>query len=309
MMNRLRSGCGGNPELISTAKVGILCVVSMATVLAFTTPTAADVRFVAYDHGVKSAYIEGTIQKTDVDIFSKGVEDSRSTVVNVLLDSHGGDVYAAMAIGRVLRENELSVAVAVPAECLSSCALIYIAGVQRVNFGTIGLHRPYLIGSPLQTAEISKAMPKMLQDIRSYVSEMGVTEEFFNIMVNTDPANVRLYRADIEDLVPEKDPVWEEIDVARQARQYGISTEEYRTREKYGEKTCKTDSDYTNCTWAIDWGLSLPLFRSRLGLAWQKCRYSDATALALQRLPKRERADSPLAIQRESCIRTFMLGK
>ena len=105
MMNRLRSGCGGNPELISTAKVGILCVVSMATVLAFTTPTAADVRFVAYDHGVKSAYIEGTIQKTDVDIFSKGVEDSRSTVVNVLLDSHGGDVYAAMAIGRVLREG------------------------------------------------------------------------------------------------------------------------------------------------------------------------------------------------------------
>ena len=55
----------------------------------------------------------------------------------------GGDVDAAMKIGQIIRENEWPVTVSGNSKCFSSCALIYIAGVSRMNVGVIGLHRPY----------------------------------------------------------------------------------------------------------------------------------------------------------------------
>lgn len=64
----------------------------------------------------------------------------------------------------------------------------------------------------------------MLADIKKYVAEMNVTEKFNNIMVNADPANMRTYRKkEIEAIIPERDPVYDEIITADWARGYGVT--------------------------------------------------------------------------------------
>jgi hypothetical protein len=107
--------------------------------------------------------------------------------------------------------------------CYSSCALIYIAGVSRFNDGVIGLHRPYFAAAPQSRQSIERETPLMLQKIKEYVQSMGVTDLFYQEMVNTEPANIRLYRGDeIQKLVPTHDPSHEEIETAYDARKYGV---------------------------------------------------------------------------------------
>jgi hypothetical protein len=77
----------------------------------------------------------------------------------------GGDVDAAMKIGQIIRENEWPVTVSGNSKCFSSCALIYIAGVSRMNVGVIGLHRPYFSSAPPNRQAIEREVPLMLQDI------------------------------------------------------------------------------------------------------------------------------------------------
>jgi hypothetical protein len=155
--------------------------------------------------------------------------------VLLILSGPGGDARAAMTIGRWAREREAVSVVYENTYCYSSCALTFIGGVERANFGAIGLHRPYLAGAPLPEAEVAKNARTMLDQVRRYVEEMGVTSEFANAMVNTPPSEVRIYHYDITSLVPLTDPLFDEVKVARLARRFGITTEEFRKREQAAE--------------------------------------------------------------------------
>lgn len=212
-------------------------------------------------------------------------------------DSLGGDVNAAIHIGRWARERDATIAVITDAVCYSSCALVYIGGVRRSNFGEVGIHRPYLAGSPLSNAEIEALIPRMLDEVRDYIDEAGVSPEFASLMINTPPAAMRRYRTDeIYDLVAETDPMHDELHVAGQARNYGTTTDEYRRRLAEAEKACVasqlgfsryTDADspelsaYTSarheCQQSIYWDLSRSDYRSRYKRAVELCNAGDPT--------------------------------
>jgi len=61
----------------------------------------------------------------------------------ILYNSPGGDVRAGMNIGRWVRENQAPTSVEQKQYCHSTCALVFIAGVERFNLGVIGLHSPF----------------------------------------------------------------------------------------------------------------------------------------------------------------------
>ncbi len=65
--------------------------------------------------------------------------------VNIALDSPGGDIYAAMEIGKTIREtSNHAVYIRENGVCYSSCVLIFAGGAQRfVYHGSLGIHRPY----------------------------------------------------------------------------------------------------------------------------------------------------------------------
>ena len=192
-----------------------------------------------------------------------------------LENSPGGDVRAGMRIGRWIREHQATTSVSRDDRyCYSTCALIFIAGIDRINIGVIGLHRPYLTGEPQPAERIPELVSAMREDVSAYISEMGARPEFASVMLETLPEQMRVYHQDeIHELVAETDAVYDEMRVAEEAQRYGISTEEFRRRRQEAQQVCdlnrvldgSTDAValYEICRPAVFWGLTESVYLRR----------------------------------------------
>jgi hypothetical protein len=266
--------------------------------------------------------VSGEIKDEDVDLFRLALLTNHQQFV--VLDSAGGNVNAAMRLGRLIRSNERKTVVPAWGRCISACALVYIAGETRWSFGEIGLHRPYLSGKPQSPQEIEKALSTMLKSLRSYVGEMGITDEFANVMINTPPDKVRVFIGDeIESIVPRLDPFFDEREVAENARRYGTSTEEYRRRGAVVEVRCNallpSDLDgnnksedalanYFDCAEAARWDLSVVDYKSRWGAISKLCTLTEQEKADLEELDTELRQDHPTWRSFESCRNAIMQG-
>jgi hypothetical protein len=124
-------------RLLRFARGGIMCSISWGLKIATFTlffaansivvlpkQSFADVQLTEYG----SLAIVGTISKSDVDyVIQYAIQHKEEGHSPIYVGSPGGDVDAAMKIGQIIRENEWTVTVPLNSECLSSCALIYIA--------------------------------------------------------------------------------------------------------------------------------------------------------------------------------------
>jgi hypothetical protein len=249
--------------------------------------------------------------------FQKSWRYARSA--SFVLDSTGGDVSAAISIGRLVRKYELTTFISENAKCYSSCALIFIAGVQRGSFGELGLHRPYFSSAPQSRETLEKQVPLMISMIKSYIAEMGVTDNFYQQMVNTEPSQMVIYdHNDYTALVPYDDPVFSEIEMARRARMFGVSTAEMRQRT-LDAHSCPSlfagFQEWSDCTDAIDWGLSKRTYLERYAKAKKECWFSDEEEFSAQEratianTPTKLRPDLPLQIRWETCVRNIMQGR
>jgi hypothetical protein len=150
---------------------------------------------------------------------------------SVELNSPGGSVDAAIAIGRIVRKEEAGAFVNRGAVCLSSCVLILAGGSFRSSEGKIGIHRPYL---PVPSGDVSsqtvKAIyQKMLQDLRTYFREMNVADGLADAMLRINPENIRLLSE--EELtnygLTGADPIAMETLDLQQAKLYGLDRQEF----------------------------------------------------------------------------------
>jgi ATP-dependent protease ClpP protease subunit len=258
--------------------------------------------------------IRGAISKADADYVTQQSEGKyKDRTLHVGLDSEGGNVAAAMAIGRIIRRNEWTVFVGQNKKCFSSCALIYIAGVSRVNNGVIGLHRPYL-AELLHREEIERVAPVMLQQVKDYVRSMGIVDSFYEQMVNTEPSQIRLYREnEILPLVPMNDPVYDEILNSYTARAYGVAAGVMRQRKVEAAQKCaslfsdQTIDQFADCIESTRWGLDLRTYLDRNNKL-SLCKYSDAEQKIVDETDWKKRRDLPAVLRREACIRDKMIG-
>jgi len=153
----------------------------------------------------------------------------------------------------------------------------------------------------------------MLSAIRAYVWEMGVTDEFANIMMNTDPENVHTYDSNtIQELVPEQDPLYNEARVAHDARRFDLTTQEYRQRAKES-LSCGTYviPGLDDCSSAILWGLSVQTFQDRNKKIQAACisesrEYSKFASSHV--IGAKGNWDNPIVMNFENCERKVMRG-
>jgi hypothetical protein len=256
--------------------------------------------------------IYGTITEQDAKALQELSPELERRELSVDLDSRGGNVSAAMQIGRLIRKYEGTTRIAAGAEegkwakCHSACALIFIAGVRREIYpgAQLGLHRPHLTSIPQGRQVVEKQVPLILSQLKQYVAEMGITDNFYQQMVNTEPSQLVTYGHDsYTKLFPEVDPVYEEIEISYEARARGVTTDEMRQRHLDGGKGCY---EYIYSCAALLWGLSARVYRDRDEKA--KACYVDGDDKLLDAMPKKERRDHPLWIKRETCIRNIMMG-
>lgn len=145
---------------------------TVAAIIAFVPCTASGDVTIGKDEVALRVWISGTITKKDAESIERRETEIALNNIEVHLNSFGGNVAAAMRIGRLVRKYDGTTRILKAEKCLSSCALIFIAGVQRYNYGEIGLHRPFLATAPQSRSLIEKQVPMMLSQIKAYVAEM-----------------------------------------------------------------------------------------------------------------------------------------
>jgi hypothetical protein len=257
-------------------------------------------------------YITGTITERDAQTFQEVSNDFEYIEPVLYLDSKGGSVSAAMQIGRLTRKYDGTTFIS--GSCYSSCALIFIAGVVRIlptAAQELGLHRPYLAAAPQSRENVEKQVPLMLSMVKSYVGEMGITDNFYQQMVNTEPSQIIIYNErNYEKLVPRRDPVYDEIRISYEGRKYGISTSEYRQREQEKKRPI-WDSKWETCAQALLWGLSESVYLERKDELGRGNRASRLLTFeeAIRKVPRKLHGDDPVTLRLETCERNIMLGR
>jgi hypothetical protein len=200
--------------------------------------------------------IRGEITGSDVDELKRLIDQAHQEAESkkwefspplVELDSPGGSVPAAMAIGRLLRKEYATAQMRPFTVCYSSCILIFAGAVRRILMpqSKVGIHRPYLdvpeeVVSPDKVRGI---LEKSLNEIRAYFREMNVSEQLADAMLRINPEDIRILN-DVSlrsyGLTPQ-DPIAKEIDELKEAQTRGLTREEYMRRKTLAQARCGND--------------------------------------------------------------------
>jgi ATP-dependent protease ClpP protease subunit len=155
------------------------------------------------------------------------------------INSGGGSVTAAMAIGRMLRRE--GAWIGVNGVCFSACVFILAGAVDRQigRSDQVGIHRPYLRSTPekpLAADQVMQAYSRMLQDMRAYLREMNVSQRLADDMLATEPENnhilteteLKAYRlAGVDPAEQQRRAIQKETADVQEANQLGLDRREY----------------------------------------------------------------------------------
>ncbi len=207
---------------------------------------------------------------------------------SVDVNSPGGDVYAAMEIGRLFRKYRVTFVFPLDSQCLSSCVFMLAGAVVRytptvIDGDYVGIHRPYSLKTgKLDFTKTQEDYQKVRDDVKKYLMEMNIPTSLFSAMERIPPEEIRFLTAkEIEEFGLEGyDPVEQELQDASAADLRGISRREYYRREIEGERECKDKAgdgtDYwLDCREAFSWGLSLGVYKIREARRKKICKSSQ----------------------------------
>lgn len=174
----------------------------------------------------------------------------------VFFDSPGGDVFAALRIGKTLREREASTAVGIHSTCASACVLAFVGGVQRMAPGRIGLHRPFSNRASSSLNESDASYRGINTRIATFLKSMNLPVDLLNAMNAVPPQEIRWLSTKEKELyqIDGSDPVWTDLRDSRRASQIGISKREYYERWSTAKSQCNTikeGTEYSQCVWSI----------------------------------------------------------
>lgn len=141
---------------------------------------------------------------------------------------NGGDVDAAMEMGRVLRKLGVSAVVARGGQCLSSCVLAFMGGDRRTVAGRLGIHRPYF-SSARKVPDRRSYYRELQKRVQQYIDELDFPPSLYEAFMAVPPESISiLTAADLRKFYLQgMSPAVEDEADATAARRLGISVAEY----------------------------------------------------------------------------------
>lgn len=171
-------------------------------------------------------------------------DDSGGKVIYIIkFESAGGDIAAAMSIGRVIRSMK---ALAKPKGCYSACVLVLAgAGYRAVDEKSlIGIHRPYQREAVLTTPEKEKQKYKLIQtEVENYLTEMNVSLRLYADMMIIPPDQLKILTLDeLSNYgLAGNDPYFDEADAMAKALKAGVSRQELARRKALVRHVCNVE--------------------------------------------------------------------
>jgi hypothetical protein len=116
----------------------------------------------------------GAITPGSASAFAEEIDKRGSYVKTVVIESPGGSVHDALAMGRLIRKKGFSTEVPAGKYCASSCPLVFAGGVERRagKGAAIGVHQISTMGEA-QADEMAAAQ-RVSAACQKYLQEMGV---------------------------------------------------------------------------------------------------------------------------------------
>ena len=151
--------------------------------------------------------LTGTIDQGAADRFAAEIAARGEYVKTVSLNSPGGSVEDALAIGQLIHQKGFSTSVASGALCASSCPLLLAAGKKRLASAksAIGVHQIYAIApaaadlsSRTAAGDAMSEAQKTTAEITRYLTTMGVDPALWLHALDTPPD--RLYYFSVQEL-------------------------------------------------------------------------------------------------------------
>ena len=138
--------------------------------------------------------ITGRIEAGDLRKFRSFLEDPEvllEMLNGVALNSHGGDVNAALGIARVLQLSHATILVNKNSVCYSSCFLIFAGGSYRLvaSNAMLGVHR-MTFAKPASMAETEKMLDNVGMSVESYLRSAGIPERVIEKARETPPSEM-----------------------------------------------------------------------------------------------------------------------
>ena len=110
----------------------------------------------------------------------------------VQLDSDGGSGNTAVAIGRLIRKNNLNTYVAPKDYCSSACFVIFLGGVQRYGFGNLGVHdSTFSEDVKYERKDLVKLIEQSDKRHIDYLNEMDISTSLADVIHSTKFWDVR----------------------------------------------------------------------------------------------------------------------
>lgn len=172
--------------------------------------------------------IGGTINSQDRDaLLATQAEASAVGLRMVILGSNGGDLSAAIDMGRYLRAMNFDAVILPDAACYSACVFLLAAGINKTVHGYVGIHRPYFTSGG--TGSVSDAIKATKLEAEAYFEEMNIPARLAEDMFSIDPANMRILSdSELRDYrLNSKDYAAQESDTIGMIDDLGVSREEY----------------------------------------------------------------------------------
>ncbi|WP_265499517.1 COG3904 family protein [Paracoccus beibuensis] len=139
--------------------------------------------------------IVGQIAPGDADRFAAWMDRVRPQARLVALDSSGGSVADAVAIGRTIRAAGFATQVGDGAVCLSACPYIFAGGVDRQveRGGVVGVHQHYFGQNTVLPAFLAVGdLQRAQAGVMDYLVEMDVDLRLMTHALRTPPSDINI---------------------------------------------------------------------------------------------------------------------
>ncbi len=182
-------------------------------------------------------FVSGNITRADklgAEVMADMIATGRQKLSGntVWFSSDGGDIDAAMDMGRLLRRLGVFAVIDKNDQCMSACVFAFMGGERRSVGGRLGIHRPFFPHTqdlPDRQARV-RHMQKILKD---YVEEMDFPSSLYEAVMLVPPESVRiLAAAELKNYFLDGiSPSSEDLADAATARHLNLSMAEYLKRK------------------------------------------------------------------------------
>lgn len=181
--------------------------------------------------------VSGNITREDkvgADVMAEMLATGRQKLSGntVWFASNGGDIDAAMELGRLLRRLGVFAVIDKNDQCLSACVFAFMGGERRSVAGRLGIHRPFFPHTQdLPDRQVRfRHMQKVLRD---YVDEMDFPFSLYEAVMLVPPESVKiLSAAELKGLFLDGiSPSSEDLADAAAARHLNLTMAEYLARK------------------------------------------------------------------------------